>query len=186
MTGKTHTAPEHCTPAASAEQLLPQVYDELHALAERYLFRERPDHTLQPTALINEAFLRLSEQERAAWKDRSHFVLIAARAMRQILVNHALHRGALKRGGHWREVALDDAIAVFRERSIDLIALDEILARLADVDPDQAKIVELRFFGGLDVKEAAEALGMSVRTVEREWSMARAWLRRELEAAGRD
>jgi RNA polymerase sigma-70 factor, ECF subfamily len=175
--------PASSAPAVrSAEHLLPQVYDELHALAERYLFRERPDHTLQPTALINEAYLRLSEQDKAAWNDKSHFVLIAARAMRQILVNHAIHRQAQKRGGGWREIALDDAVAIFEEKSVDLVALDEALAKLAEVDPDQAKIVELRFFGGLGTDAAAAALGMSLRTVEREWSMARAWLRRELES----
>lgn len=181
-----HHEPASSAPAVrTARQLLPQVYDELHALAERYLFRERPDHTLQPTALINEAFLRLCEQDKSAWNDRSHFVLIAARAMRQILVNHAIHRQAQKRGGGWREVALDDAVAIFQEKSIDLIALDEALAKLAEVDADQARIVELRFFGGLGTEAAAEALGMSVRTVEREWSMARAWLRRELESGAR-
>lgn len=160
---------------------MPQVYDELHALAERFLFHERPGHTLQPTALINEAYLRLSQQDEPSWNDRSHFVLIAARAMRQILVNHAIHRRAQKRGGGWREIALDEAVALFEEKSVDLVALDDALARLSQVDPDQARIVELRYFGGLGTEATAQALGMAVRTVEREWSMARAWLRRELE-----
>lgn len=168
----------------SAEELLPEVYDELHALAERFLFRERPDHTLQPTALINEAYLRLSEKNSAAWNDRSHFVLIAARAMRQVLVNHAVHRGAQKRGGNWREIALDEAVAIFSEASIDIIALDEALAKLSKLDEIQGRIVELRYFGGLTTEEAAAVLGLSSRTLEREWSMARAWLRRELEDPG--
>ncbi|MBX3396031.1 MAG: sigma-70 family RNA polymerase sigma factor [Phycisphaerae bacterium] len=168
----------------SADQLLPEVYDELHALAERFLFRERPDHTLQPTALINEAYLRLSEKNSDTWNDRSHFVLIAARAMRQILVNHAVHRGAQKRGGNWREIALDEAVAIFSGTSIDIIALDEALAKLSELDEIQGRIVELRYFGGLTTDEAASVLGLSVRTLEREWSMARAWLRRELDDTG--
>ncbi len=156
------------------------VYDQLHALAEQYLFRERPGHTLQPTALIHEVYLRLSEQDKAAWSDRSQFVLIAARAMRQVLVNHAIHRNAQKRGGGWREIAMEEAIELFEERSIDLVALDEALAKLQSLDAAQANMVELRFFAGLSMQDTAEALGMSVRTAEREWAMARAWLRREL------
>jgi len=157
------------------------VYDELHALARRYLFRERADHTLQPTALIHEAYLRLAKSDQSVWKSESHFVLIAARAMRQVLVNHAIRRQAQKRGGDWREIALDDAVDLFEKRSFDLVALDEALARLAEIDPRQAAIVELRFFGSLDAQAAADALNMSLRTLEREWTVARAWLRRELE-----
>lgn len=166
----------------SARQMLPIVYDQLHAIAEQYLHRERVGHTLQPTALIHEVFLRLSEQDKVVWHDRSHFLLIAARAMRQILVNHAIHRNAQKRGGDWREIALEGAITLFEERSIDLIALNEALEKLQALDAQQARLVELRFFAGLSTDAAAEALGMSVRTVEREWAMARAWLRRELDA----
>jgi len=170
--------------AESARTLLPQVYDELHLLAERYLFCERPDHTLQPTALIHEVYLRLSEQSKSPWRNRDHFVAIAARAMRQVLVNHALRHRAKKRGGGWREAALDEALAIFEERSVDLLALHEALENLAEFDPRQCRIVELRFFGGLSVEGAAQVLGLSERTVEREWSMARAWLRRELGVGG--
>jgi len=166
--------------AESAKTLMPRVYDELHLLAERYLFCERPDHTLQPTALIHEVYLRLSEQSKSPWKDREHFIGIAARAMRQVLVNHAVRHRAQKRGGGWREAALDEALAIFEERSVDLIALNESLEKLANFDPRQSRIVELRFFGGLNVGGVAQVLKLSERTVEREWSMARAWLRREL------
>lgn len=168
--------------AASAEQLLPQVYDELHLLAERYLFCERPDHTLQPTALIHEVYIRLSDQENSPWTDREHFIAIAARAMRQVLVNHAVRHKAKKRGGGWREAALDEALAIFEERSVDLLALNEALDKLAEFDPRQSRIVELRFFGGLSVGGVAQVMKIGERTVEREWSMARAWLRRELGA----
>lgn len=168
--------------SASAESLLPQVYDELHLLAERYLFCERPDHTLQPTALIHEVYLRLSEQPKSPWKDHEHFIAIAARAMRQVLVNHAIRHRAKKRGGGWREAALDEALAIFEERSVDLIALHEALEKLAEFDGRQSRIVELRFFGGLSVSGVAQVLKLSERTIEREWGMARAWLRRELDA----
>ncbi len=166
--------------AGAAEQLLPHVYDELHLLAERYLFCERPDHTLQPTALIHEVYLRLSDQKDVPWKDRDHFIAIAARAMRQVLVNHAIRHKAKKRGGGWREAALDEALAIFEERSVDLLALNEALQKLAQFDARQSRIVELRFFGGLGVEGVAQVLKIGERTVEREWSMARAWLRREL------
>lgn len=165
---------------ASVEKLLPEVYDELHALAERYLFSERRDHTLQPTALIHEVYLKLSADCPPSWNNRSHFVAIAARAMREVLVNHAIRNKAKKRGGDWREVALDEAVTIFEDRSVDLLALNEALQKLAENDPRQARIVELRFFGGLGVRGVAQVMNLGVRTVVREWRVARAWLRREI------
>jgi RNA polymerase sigma-70 factor, ECF subfamily len=164
----------------AVDALLPLVYSELRSIADAYLRRERPGHTLEPTALVHEAYARLVGSENLDWKDRAHFIAIAARSMRQILVNHALAKNAEKRGGGQHRLSLDEALAVFEDRSIDLLALDEALKKLSDLDPEQARVVELRFFGGLTVPEAAEALGVSVRTVERDWTMARAWLRREL------
>lgn len=168
---------------ASVEKLLPEVYDELHSLAERYLFGERRDHTLQPTALIHEVYLKLSANHQPNWNDRSHFVAIAARAMREVLVNHAIRHKAQKRGGDWREVALDEALTIFEDRSVDLLALNEALQKLAEIDPRQARIVELRFFGGLGVRGVAQVLNLGVRTIVREWRVARAWLRREVGAS---
>jgi len=164
----------------AVSKVMPVVYDELRRLAGRYLRRERPGQTLQPTALVHEAYLRLLKDKKQSWQNRTHFLAIAALSMRQILVERARARDASKRGGAQVRVTLDETLAVHRETSIDLVALDEALTRLALIDPLQARIVELRFFGGLTVEEAAEALGISPATVKRGWSVARAWLKREL------
>ena len=164
----------------AVSKVMPLVYDELRRLAGRYLRRERAGQTLQPTALVHEAYLRLLKDKKQGWQNRTHFLAIAALSMRQVLVERARARGASKRGGAQVRVTLDETLAVHRETSIDLVALDEALIRLALIDPQQARIVELRFFGGLTVEEAAEALGISPATVKRGWSVARAWLKREL------
>jgi len=165
----------------SLESLLPVVYQELRRLAASYLRRERPGQTLQPTALVHEAYLRLLKDRPGRWQNRAHFCAIAAHSMRQILIERARARGALKRGGGGPRVTLDEALIAGGERSIDLVALDEALDRLAQFDPEQARLVELRFFGGLTVEETAEALDISPATVKRHWAVARAWLARELE-----
>jgi RNA polymerase sigma factor (TIGR02999 family) len=167
--------------AAAAERLLPLVYEELRAIAASHLRHERAGHTLQPTALVHEAYVRLIDQTSVRWNGRSHFLAVAAMAMRRVLVNHARDRRRLKRGGpEMKRVPLDDAVGVLEERAGDLEALDGALTRLAAMDPQQARIVELRFFGGLTAPETAEAMGISERTVHREWSLARAWLRGEV------
>jgi RNA polymerase sigma factor (TIGR02999 family) len=163
--------------------LLPLVYDQLRTLAQRQLREERAGHTLQTTALVHEAYLHLVGHNSFQWKDRGHFLAIASRAMRQVLVNHAIGKRAQKRGGQHERVDLDEALEVFERRSIDLISLDEALKRLASIDQDQARLVELRFFGGLTIEEVSEVMQVPVRTLEREWAMARAWLRREIERA---
>jgi RNA polymerase sigma-70 factor (ECF subfamily) len=165
----------------SLESLLPVVYQELRRLAASYLRRERPGQTLQPTALVHEAYLRLLKDRPDRWQNRAHFCAIAAHSMRQILIERARARGALKRGGGAPRVTLDEALVAGGERSIDLVALDEALDRLAQFDPEQARLVELRFFGGLTVEETAEAMDISPATVKRHWAVARAWLARELE-----
>jgi RNA polymerase sigma factor (TIGR02999 family) len=166
------------------DQLLPLVYDELRRVAARYLRRERPGHTLQPTALVHEAYLRLIDQRRVQWQNRAHFLGIAATMMRRILINHAQSRRAAKRGGGKYTLSLDAAVdwADEREvdRGIDLLAIDGALTRLAAIDNQQSRIVELRFFGGLTVDETAEVLDISPATVHREWRMAKAWLHREI------
>jgi len=169
--------------AVAAERLFPIVYDELHRIAAAYMRRERPDHTLQATALVHEAFVRLVGPEPAAnrYENMRHFVAAAAVAMRRILVNHAKARDADKRGGGAQSVCLDSVSAEFNDRSINLLALDESLRRLAELDPRQARLVELRFFGGMSMEDCAETLGISVRTVQYEWAHARAWLRGQLE-----
>ncbi|MFH1418053.1 MAG: sigma-70 family RNA polymerase sigma factor [Planctomycetota bacterium] len=164
----------------AVNRLMPLVYDELRALAESCLQRERPDHTLQATALVNEAYLRLIRQEDVEWQSRAHFFAVAAQAIRRILVDHARTHQRAKRGGGRQRVRLDEDLAIRKERDIDLVALDEAMERLARLNERQARIVELRFFGGLGLKEVAECLGVSPRTVDGDWSMARAWLRREL------
>lgn len=161
-------------------ELLPLVYDELHAIAAGYLRRERAGHTLQPTALVNEAYLRLANRKSPAWKDREHFYRAAAAVMRSILVNHARDRRRLKRGGDVQRIPLDESLAAFEERAIDLLALDEALTRLAALDRRQSELVELRFFAGLELREIAEILGIAERTVQADWALARAWLRQEL------
>lgn len=166
------------------EKLTPLVYGELRRQAARYLRRERPGHTLQTTELINEAYLRLVDVQNVPWQGRAHFFAIAASLMRRVLVEHARRRDADKRGGSVIRVPLDEAPEVAGESDVDLLAIDEALGRLAVIDPQQTRIVELRFFGGLSVEETAEALGVSTTTVKRDWSVARAWLRREI--GGRD
>lgn len=166
--------------AEVSEQLIPLVYAELHDLAVSYLRRERSDHTLQPTALVHEAFLRLVDQRATTWQNRAHFFGIAAQAMRRILLDHARRRRASKREGAAQRVTLDEGIAETPQRSIDLIALDVALERLKAMDERQYRVVELRFFGGLDVEQTAEVLGISPATVKRDWTFAKAWLQREL------
>lgn len=165
----------------SLDSLLPIVYQELRRLAASYLRRERPGQTLQPTALVHEAYLRLMKDRPDRWQNRAHFCAIAAHSMRQILIERARARGAIKRGGGGPRITLDEALVAGGERSIDLLALDQALERLAAMDAGQARLVELRFFGGLTVEETADALDMSPATVKRHWTVARAWLARELE-----
>lgn len=162
------------------DELTPLVYEELRQQAARYLRKERPGHSLQATALINEAFLRLIDVKNVEWQSRAHFFAIAANLMRRILVDHARRRDAEKRGGTQMRLTLDDTIAIAREPDVDLLAIDEALNRLAAIDEQQARVVELRFFSGLSVEETAAALGVSPKTVKRDWSVARAWLRREI------
>lgn len=164
----------------TADRLFSQVYAELRARAAGYLRRERKSHTLQPTALVHEAYLELVDQKRVDWQGKVHFLAIAATAMRRILVDHARRRGAAKRGGSRHRIALDDNLAIESHQDADLLALEDALIRLTDLDPRQAQMIELRFFGGLSVAEVAKVMGIPKRTVEREWTMVRAWLRREL------
>jgi len=165
---------------SAVDQLLPLVYDELRALAQDYLLRERPDHTLQATALVHEAYIRLIKQEDVEWKSRAHFFAVAAQAIRRILVDHARTHGRQKRGGGCRRVELTEDVAESPQTSVDLVALDEALKELGRLDSRQARIVELRYFGGLTLKEVAEVIGVSQRTVDGDWAMARAWLRRAI------
>lgn len=161
--------------------LLPAIYQEVRKLARSYLRRERADHTLQATALVNEAYLRLVDQRDVQWNNRTHFFGIAAQVMRRVLVDHARMRNAGKRGAGERAVLLDEALVAAPDEQLDLLRLDDALGALGDLDPRQAKIVELRFFGGLSIEETAEVMSLSPATVKREWAAARAWLRRELE-----
>ena len=161
------------------------VYDELHGIARRHLARERPG-ILQPTALVHEAYLRLIDQT-ATWQNRAQFFAIAARIMRRILVDHARAKHAAKRGGGGQRVALDEALVAFEERAVDLVVLDDAIERLRAIDERKARMVELRFFGGLTAEETADVLGIGLRSVEREWMMAKAWLRGQIEQErGRD
>lgn len=160
-------------------QLLPLVYDELHRLARSYFRRERGEHTLQPTALVNEAYLRLVDQ-RAPLQSHGHFLAVAATQMRRILLDYARKRGAARRGGAGQKVILEDTMAVCEQQPVDMIALDTALNRLSKLDPEQARLVELRFFGGLSVEQTAEIMGCSAATVKRSWSSARAFLHREI------
>ena len=166
-------------PDAIAE-LVPLLYKDLRRMAAYYLRRERREHTLQATALVHEAYLRLMDQKEVHWQNRSHFFGVAAQLMRRILVDYARSHQAAKRGGPLPKVPLDHIVALSKEGADDLVALDETLTRLAAVDAQQARIIELRVFGGLTVEEAAELLGVSPATVKRDWSMAKAWLTREL------
>ncbi len=171
---------------AALEQLTPLVYRELRRLAKGYLRRERPGHLLQTTALINEAYLRLIDWKAVRWQNRAHFFGVAAQLMRRILIDFARGRHQDKRGGAAVQISLDDAAAMSVERSAEFIALDEALDQLAAIDPRRSRMVELRFFGGLTEEETAEALKVSPRTVRREWSLARAWLYRELKQGERE
>jgi RNA polymerase sigma factor (TIGR02999 family) len=166
------------------EHLIEKVYGELRKLAAAYLRRERLGHSLQPTALVNEAYLKLTKLDRLDWQDRSHFFGVAAHLMRQILVDHARTRRAGKRGGGVGVVPLDEARILDKGRPTEIIALDEALDRLHQKDPRAAKVVECRFFGGLSVEETAKVLGVAARTVKRDWSLGRAWLQRELSGKG--
>lgn len=165
--------------AGVAEALLPLLYQELHRLAKSYMRRERPDHTLQPTALIHEAYLRLAQEE-VDWTSRQHFIGVAAHTMRRVLVDYARAHRAERRGGGMRRVELADELAFSANRLDEVMAIDEALARLSQVNARQAQVVELRYFGGLSVEEIAPVLGIAPRSVKRDWSLARLWLFREL------
>jgi RNA polymerase sigma factor (TIGR02999 family) len=167
---------------AAFDDLLPLVYAELHRIADGYFRRERREHTLQPTALVHEAYLRLVNQRLTDCQDRAQFLGVAAFLMRRILVNHARDRQTAKRGNSARPVTLDDAMVVTEQRSDDVLAIDQALARLAELDAEQARLVEMHFFGGMTFDEIAEVLAISVPTVKRRWASARAWLSRELGA----
>ncbi len=174
LSDETRSAP------ARTEQLFALIYDELRRIAAGLLRRERPEHTLQPTALVHEAYLKLVDQTRIRWQDRAHFLGIAARAMRQILVDHARGRAAKKRGGGRQRVTLDEGLLAEEGKELELLALDDAMTRLAGFDERAARVVELRIFGGLTVTEIALVLGVSKRTVDGDWSVARMWLAREL------
>jgi RNA polymerase sigma factor (TIGR02999 family) len=162
------------------EKLVPLVYDELHRLAHRYISDERPGHMLQTTALINEAYVRLVDSEHANWEGRSHFFGVCAQVMRRILVDWARSRRSLKRGGDVPVLDLQEALAVAKQPGTDLVAIDDALQTLALVDARKSQVVEMRFFGGMSVKETAEVLKISPETVQRDWKLAKSWLRREL------
>src|SRR5262245_43600444 len=166
--------------SGALEKLIPLVQPELHRLAHHYMGREAIGHTLQTTALLNEAYLQLVDDPKRNWQNRTHFVAAAAQLMRRIMVDHARERRALKRGGGALKVSLDDAALVTEQRSEELLALDEALEKLAALDPLKSQIVELRYFGGLTIEEVATFLKMSHRSVEREWTIAKAWLYRAL------
>ena len=166
--------------AAALERLTPILHGELKRIARRYMARERKDHTLQPTALVNEAFLRLVDVQGVPWQDRAHFFALSARIMRRILVNHAVALGAGKRGGGARQVSLDEAMAVAGDRDSDLVQLDAALEALAAFDDRKARVVEMRFFGGLSVEETASVLQVSPQTVLRDWSLSKSWLARAM------
>jgi RNA polymerase sigma-70 factor, ECF subfamily len=165
---------------ASLKKLIPLLDSELHRLAQGYMRQERPNHTLQPTALVNELYVRLVHWKEARWENRAHFIGVAAKLMRRILVDHARRRGKLKRGGGAFQISLAEVTGVAPGGNADLVFLDEALKKLAEMDPQKSEIVELRFFGGLSVDETAEVLKISSRTVKRAWSLAQAWLYREL------
>ena len=166
--------------ASAPERLMPVVYEELRRLAGSYLQRERPDHTLQPTALVHEAYLKLADDPQMSWKDRAHFCGVAARLMRRILVEHARNRNAAKRGGGLEKLYLDETRELGGSRSPDLVALDDALKSFASAYPRESEVVELKFFGGLEAKEIAEVLQVSAKTVLRDWTFAKLWLCREL------
>jgi len=171
---------------AGLDQMLPVLYDELHRLAEAYLRREDPGHTLQPTALVHEAYLRLIDQRRVDWRNRAQFLGVAAGIMRRILVDHARGRAAQKRGGGAEAVSLSLVEAPSGRPEVELIALEQALEQLTALDPRKTQVVELKFFGGLSAREIAEVMGISDATVEREWTFARAWLYKAIEGASKD
>ena len=165
---------------AALDKLMPLIHEELRRLARHYMSHERPGHTLQTTALVNEAYLRLVNRKGVHWQNRAHFFAIAATLMRSILVDHARSHASAKRGGGGHKIELNETMIVSQERAADVVALDDALKRLADFDPQQSRIVELRFFGGLTIDETAEVLDLSPATIKREWATAKAWLYREL------
>ena len=166
--------------SSARDALMPLVHDELRRLAHRYMGRERGNHTLQTSALVNEAYLRLIDQKDVHWQNRAHFFGIAARIMRRILVDYARKRGLAKRGGNLQPVTLGEAMIVSPERAAEVVALDDALNCLAELDQRKSQIIEMRFFGGLSIEETAEVLGVSAGTVMRDWTFAKAWLRREI------
>ena len=166
---------------AALDEMTPIVYDELRRMARRLLAAERPDHTLQPTALVHEAYLRLIDQRAVDWRNRAHFLGVAATMMRRILINHAKANQAAKREGYASAISLEDAFGVFTNPEVDLLDLDHKLDKLTELDPQQGKVVELRYFGGLSIEETAEVLGISTATVKREWGTARLWLLQQME-----
>jgi len=173
---------EEGSPAQS--KLFGMVYDDFRALARSYFRSQRQDHTLQPTAVVHEAFLKLVDQKSSSWKDRNHFFAVGAVVMRQILINHAVAKGAKKRGGEARKLQLDEAAVFLPQNDEDVLEIDEALKELAKLNETHARIVELRFFGGLSVEEVADVMGVSSRTINREWRLCRAWLRSYLTSSG--
>jgi RNA polymerase sigma factor (TIGR02999 family) len=167
------------------ERLMPLVYEELRQIARRHLSRENPDHTLQSTALVHEAYLRLVDQKRVQWQNRAHFFAVAAQQVRRVLLDHARRRRAGKRGGAATVLTLEEGLVAERQRNIDVVALDEALIALAELDPQQSRVVELRFFAGLTIAETAEAMGISGMTVQRDWITAKAWLFDRLSMSGK-
>ena len=166
---------------SALDEMTPVLYDELRKVARRLLSAERPDHTLQPTALVHEAYMRLINQRAVDWKNRAHFLGVAATMMRRILINHAKAYQAAKREGYAAAISLEDALGVFTNPQVDLIDLDCTLEKLTELDPQQGKVVELRYFGGLSIEETAEVMGISSATVKREWGTARLWLLQQME-----
>jgi RNA polymerase sigma factor (TIGR02999 family) len=166
------------------DRLMPLVYQELRSIAGRFLRNERPGHTLQSTALVHEAYVRLVDQTRSDWRSRAHFYGVAATIIRNILVDHARARQAAKRGGPAPALSLDEALQMPQKRGLDLVAIDDALLSLSRLDPQQSRIVELRFFGGLSIEETAEALGISPSTVKRDWILAKTWIFQELSKSG--
>ncbi len=164
----------------SADVLLPLVYDELRKIAAQYLRKERKEHTLQPTELAHEAYLKLIDISNVDWQDRAHFFAVSAQVIRNILVDHARAKATNKRGGDFQRIVLDENVSFSDEQDLDLLALDEALKQLATFDEQQSKIVELRFFGGLTIEETAEVLNLSPATIKREWTLAKAWLHKTL------
>jgi RNA polymerase sigma factor (TIGR02999 family) len=168
------------------DRLAPMVYRELRRIAGRMMAAERPNHTLQATALVNEAYVRLVDTQQVSWQDRAHFFALCARAMREILIDHARARGSAKRGGNQVMIELDENLAAHASPEANLLELDDALKRLAEIDPRKGQVVELRFFGGLSLEETAETLKVSTKTVQRDWDLARGWLYRELHGNHQD